>query len=393
MKILYVGDSPTVDTGFGIVSRNLTTRLAKLGHEIVVLGINHFGNPYDPIEFPFPIYPVDKGSSDNLYGYYKFWTIYDTIKPDVVFILNDPWIIHEYINRKPPNHEGLKCKTIGYYPTDAGPIKKEWMEMLNELDAQVCYSNYAEGVVIQSNGGKRPKNLYQVYHGVDTKTFRPINQSVARAMMSLDPNQFIVGMVARNQYRKRFDLLMKAFSIFCRDKPEARLYLHTSAVDIGFDIGDIIDQLDLEGKVFMTKGLRPDKGVPAKELNVIYNSFDVNCLISLGDGFGLPVAESMATGCPQLVSDHSCLKELVEGNGGFTAKTSSWIMNTSGINTWGGVTDVDDIVDKLNILYKSKELRIKLSEDGYKFIMQEKFTWDYAVNEFDKIMKNLFHLI
>jgi glycosyltransferase involved in cell wall biosynthesis len=212
-------------------------------------------------------------------------------------------------------------------------------------------------------------------------------------MLHIDPKMFVVGMVARNQYRKRFDLLMKAFSIFAADKPDARLYLHSAMYDVGYDLGELIAQLKIIGKVFATKDLRPDKGVPVEELNMIYNCFDVNALISLGDGFGLPVAESMATGCAQLVSDHSCLKELVEGHGGLTAKTSSWLLNTSGINTWGGVTDVDDIVSKLNILYQSRDLRIKLAEEGYRFIHQSQFTWEAAGESFQQIFKSLFHLI
>ena len=393
MKILYVGDSPTVDTGFGIVSKNLLSRFYTMGHEITVLGVNHYGDPYDPKIFPYPIFPVDKGSLEQIYGYHKFWHLYTKINPDIVFFLNDPWIINEYLEKKPADHPGISAKTVAYYPTDAGPIKQDWMKMLNGLDAQVCYSNFAEGVVIKSSGGKRPANLHQIYHGINREEFFPVNQSVARTMLKMDQDEFIVGMVARNQHRKRFDLLMKAFSIFAKNKPKARLYLHTAMEDVGFDIRELIEQMDLVGRVYATKDLRPDRGVPVKDLNIIYNTFDVNALISLGDGFGLPVAESMATGCAQLVSDHSCLRELVDGHGGLTVKTAAWILNPSGINTWGGVSDVDDIVTKLETLYQNRELRIKMAEEAYKFIAQEKFTWDYAANEFNKIFKNLFHLL
>jgi glycosyltransferase involved in cell wall biosynthesis len=395
MRIFYVGDSPTVDTGFGVVSKNLISRFYNMGYEIIVLGINHRGEPYDPKLFPYPIHPTAGSNLDSMYGYSKFWDLYDHLKPDIVFFLNDPWVISQYLDTKPQDHPGISrgTKTVGYYPTDAGPIKKEWVDTLNKLDAQVCYSNYAEGVVIESNGGKRPSNLHQIYHGVNRDEFFPVNQSIARAMLKIDQNEFVVGMVARNQFRKRFDLLLKAFQIFAKGKPEARLYLHTAMFDVGFDISELIRQLKLDKKVYVTKELRSDKGVPVKDLNIIYNTFDVNALISLGDGFGLPVAESMATGCPQVVSGHSCLKELVEGHGGLTVKTSAWILNTSGINTWGGVSDVDDIVAQLEVLYKNRELRIRMSEEGYKFISQEKFTWDFAANKFQEIFKNLFHLI
>jgi glycosyltransferase involved in cell wall biosynthesis len=167
------------------------------------------------------------------------------------------------------------------------------------------------------------------------------------------------------------------------------VYMHTAKVDVGFDIEELVYQLGLSQRVYTTDGVRPDKGVSVQELNMIYNSFDINALISLGDGFGLPVAESMATGCPQLVSDHSCLKELVDGHGGLTAKTAAWML----INTWGGVTDKDSLVEKMEILYKNRDLRIKLAEDGYAFITQEKFTWDFAAAAFQEIFKKLFHII
>jgi glycosyltransferase involved in cell wall biosynthesis len=391
MRILFCGDSPTVNTGFGIVARNLLLRLHKMGHEIVVLGINHFGDPYNPKEFPFPIYPVDRGNIEAMYGYNKFWPIYEAVKPDIVFFLNDPWIINEYLIRKPANVK--MAKTVAYYPTDAGPIKKGWMDMLNSLDAQVCYSHFAESVILESNGGKLPKNLHQVYHGVDTKTYFPLNQQMARAALGIPTDKFVIGMVARNQYRKRFDILLKAFQLFSKGKPEAMLYLHTAKIDVGWDIDEMVGQLGLKDRVYLTEGVRPDKGVSDAELNMIYNSWDISTLISLGDGFGLPVAESMATGCPQLVSDHSCLKELVDGHGGLTAKTSAWLMNVSGINTWGGVTDVDDLVEKMEILYNNRDMRIKLAEQGYAFINQEKFTWDYAANEFNSIFKTLLHIL
>jgi len=391
-KIMWVGDSPTVDTGFGVVSKNIIRELRSYGHEIVVLGINTYGDPYDPREFPYKIYPCQPGGTTEMYGFNKLWPIVDFEKPDILFFLNDPWMIADYMKRKTNDYPYMK--TMAYFPTDAGPIKREWIDMLKEFDAQVCYSRFAENVVTDSNGGKRPKNLYQIYHGIDTSVYKPLNQNIVRHEIGLDPSWFIVGMVARNQFRKRFDLLAKAFAEFATDKPDAKLYLHTSLHDVGFDILDLCQQVGLTSdQLILTPGVSAAKGVTEQELNQIYNTFDVNALISLGDGFGLPVAESMAVGCPQLVSDHSCLKELVEGHGGLTVKNAAWILHTSGINTWGGVSDVDDIVAKLNLLYNNRELRIKYSEEAYEFITQEKFTWKYAGNEFNNIIRKITHLL
>lgn len=391
MKILYWGDSPTVDTGFGVVAKNLLPRLESYGHEVYVLGINYYGDPYDHTEFQFPIWPVDKGSLDLMYGYQKFWYLEDQIQPDLIFLFNDPWCTEKLMSMRPPTDRHPKIMT--YYPTDGGPLKKSWLEMLDKFDAQVCYSNFAERVIIESNDNKRPKNLYQIYHGVDTDIFKPLNQSECRLRLGITVDSFVVGMVARNQPRKRFDVLAKAFAEFAKDKDDAKLYLHTTLHDVGWDIPDLTKQLGIDKKLIITTDVRPDRGVSPQQLNMIYNTFDVNCLISLGDGFGLPVAESMATACPQLVSNHSCLQELVEGHGGLTAKTAAWVMNTGGFNTWGQLTDYKDIADKLNVLYYSKDLRMQLSDQAYQFIRQPKFSWDYAALEFNKIIRKIFHIL
>lgn len=391
MRILFSGDSPTVNTGFGIVAKNIVGRLHKRGYEMVVLGINMYGDPYDPVEFPYPIYPCEKGAPDQVFGTHKLWAIAKDFQPDLLFFLNDPWVIERYISAK--DVASPYMKTIAYYPIDAGPLKKSWASTLSELDAQICYSEFGKRIITEANGGKTPENLHQIYHGVNRKVFFPVNQQVARRQLGIPEDAFIVGMVARNQYRKRFDILMKSFMEFAKDKPNAKLYLHTATRDIGFDIKELSEQFNMGDRLILTEGVTAAQGVPEGFLNLIYNSFDVNALISLGDGFGLPVAESMATGCPQLVSDHSCLKELVDGHGGLTVKNAAWLMNTAGINTWGGLSDEEDLVSKLNILYNSPNLRVKLAEDGYAFISQPKFDWDIAADQFEKIIADVFHLI
>lgn len=393
MKIFFVGDSPAVDTGFGIVSKNILKRLRSAGHEIAVLGINDYGdNPRKAAEYDFPIYPCDKGGFEQVYGFHKLWPLVESENPDILFLLNDPWLIKDYLDRR-PSYISPYLKTVAYFPTDGGPLKQEWVKTLNGLDAQVCYSKFAESVIIASNNGERPANLHQVYHGVDTETFFPIDQGFARTELGIPLDTFIVGMVARNQPRKRFDILMAAFAAFAKGKENVKLYLHTSLRDVGFDIENLALQLKISDKLILSEGVTPNQGVPDAQLNLIYNSLDVHSLISLGDGFGLPVAESMATACPQIVSGHSCLKELVEDHGGLIVKNAAWIVNPGGINTWGGVSDVDDLISKLELMYNNREKRIRMAEDAYNFITQDKFKWDYAAERMEEILKSVYHIL
>lgn len=393
MKILYAGDTPTVETGFGIVAQNLLSRLHDRGHDIRVLGVNHFGDPYDHKEFPYMIYPTFPGSPDSVFGFHRLWEIARGWRPDLIFFLNDPWLIHDYMLAKPENPLPEHTKIIAYYPTDGGPLKPDWIETLNSLDAQICYSHYAEKVVTESNKGIRPENMHQLYHGVNTEVFKPVSQSTARQLLGLPVDAFIVGMVARNQFRKRFDIMMAGFTEFAKNKQNVKLYLHTALKDIGFDIADLARQFNLGDKLILTEGIEVGRGVSPDRLNLIYNCLDIHCLISLGDGFGLPVAESMAVGCPQIVSDHSCLKELVDGHGGLTVKNAAWLANTSGMNTWGGLSDYKHLAEQLNTLYIQQERRRKLGEAGFNFIRQEQFTWDFAADKLEGIIRQIFHMI
>jgi glycosyltransferase involved in cell wall biosynthesis len=379
-----------VNTGFGIVAKNLLTRWHKSGHEIAALGVNHYGEPYNHEELPFDIWPCDKGGVTEIFGHAKLWYLVEKNNPDLLFFINDPWVISDYLRHKPAH---INPKMVAYFPIDAGPLKPEWGKMLTDnFEAQVCYSHFAEHIVTEANGGKRPKNLHQIYHGVDTSVFYPVNVYKARQLLGIPEESFVIGMVARNQFRKRFDLLINAFSKFAKDKPEAKLYLHTALRDIGFDINDLARQYNITDKLILTDDVHAAQGVPETTLNLIYNTFDINALISTGDGFGLPVAESMATGCPQVVSDHSCLRELTQGTGGLGVKTAAWIANTSGINTWGAISDIDDIVDKFELLYRNPDLRQKLGKEGYEFITQPQFNWDNIAVKFENIFKKIFHI-
>src|SRR5438067_13658831 len=58
IRILWISDSPLLGTGFGRVTREITTRLVKVpGIEVACLGWSYDGWPYDRDRFPVLIYP------------------------------------------------------------------------------------------------------------------------------------------------------------------------------------------------------------------------------------------------------------------------------------------------------------------------------------------------
>lgn len=103
-------------------------------------------------------------------------------------------------------------------------------------------------------------------------------------------------------------------------------------------------------------GLRILGPVRQEDLVVLYNASLALVLVSLYEGFGLPVLEAMACGQATLVADNSSLRE-VAGNAGLPV----------------AATDVDAIAYALGRLWEDEALRRELGEQGRRRASQ--FSW------------------
>jgi glycosyltransferase involved in cell wall biosynthesis len=103
-------------------------------------------------------------------------------------------------------------------------------------------------------------------------------------------------------------------------------------------------------------------GVDERSLDALYRSAEVLTLPSRYEGFGLPVAEAMARGCPVVISDAACLPE-VAGDGGIVVP----------------VGDVDALTDALASILDDGRVRAALSSRAV--AQAAKFTWARSAEE------------
>lgn len=87
--------------------------------------------------------------------------------------------------------------------------------------------------------------------------------------------------------------------------------------------------------------------IPGKELAALYQNALFSVYISVFEGFGLPIIESMASGCPVLTSSVSCLPE--------TAGDAAVLCNPA---------DVKDVAEKLQLLLENELLRKQIIQKG-----------------------------
>ena len=109
----------------------------------------------------------------------------------------------------------------------------------------------------------------------------------------------------------------------------------------------LLNKLSKDEEIFFYKSLNKER------LNKLYNSASVLVMASLGEGFGLVVAEAMAVGLPVIVTENTGAADLIiHGKNGFVVKNDS----------------PDEIEHYLKLLYKDIELRKFIGENARKTI-------------------------
>ena len=238
IRILWVSDSPLLGTGFGRVTREVTTRLAKVpGIEVACLGWSYDGWPYDRETFPMKIYP----SRAPTHGQDNFERVIEEFKPKLVITLGEIWMI-DWLHAHPARPQ---FKWIGYFPVDGGPLYPPWEPILNNADEIVSMSEFGRQVLASGLSSKR---IHLIHHGVDPGAFRPLEDRAALKGHERFRGKFVVGCVARNQPRKNIPALVKAFARLCERIDNLHLYLHMDPCDVGYDIVTLLRRYGLEGK-------------------------------------------------------------------------------------------------------------------------------------------------
>ncbi len=106
------------------------------------------------------------------------------------------------------------------------------------------------------------------------------------------------------------------------------------------------------------------------ELVALYNAATLFVMPSLYEGFGLPVLEAMASGCPVVCSRGGSLEEVAGEAAYFVDERNS-----------------DSIADGIYKVYTDQNLQTKLSQEGVKQV--EKFNWEKTAKQTNIVYQSL----
>ncbi len=113
------------------------------------------------------------------------------------------------------------------------------------------------------------------------------------------------------------------------------------------------------------------KNVSEEDLVRIYNQSKIYLCSSLAEGFAFPPAEAMACGCAVVSTDCGGIREYAEHEVNALLSPPK---------------DPQALAGNILRLLKDEDLRVRLAKAGYKRIQD--FTWEKAVNEFEKAILN-----
>jgi glycosyltransferase involved in cell wall biosynthesis len=137
----------------------------------------------------------------------------------------------------------------------------------------------------------------QYYHPVELKN----NINIANKL----PERFVF-YPANRWFHKNHDNLLKALGII-RDRYHIEIPCVFTGVDYenGYPLKKKIVEYDLEDQILILNY------VTSNEIKYIYHKADMLCFPSFFEGFGLPLLEAMAVGCPIACSNAGSIPEVV----------------------------------------------------------------------------------
>lgn len=177
----------------------------------------------------------------------------------------------------------------------------------------VC--NAEAGVVFHEQLGYAAERLRLVANGIDTSKFSPAEYSGIsyREKWKVPQYSTVVGMVARFDPLKDFDIFLDAAAAVVRRCPQAYFVLVGAGLDAeNTRLSRAIVDRNLQQRVMLAGEIRD---IPA-----VMNAIDLFCLSSRGEGFPNVVIEAMACARPCVVTD--------AGDAGQIVGDTGWVVPT-----------------------------------------------------------------
>jgi glycosyltransferase involved in cell wall biosynthesis len=272
----------------------------------------------------------------------------NTVKYDLIHthLPNDHIIAG--IASKLASHKATLIRTV-YDGTGVTPGLRNRLLLSFTTDGLITVSDISKRS-IQKEFGLSPEKIWHISPGVDCERFSPsIDGRKVRSKYAVDMDAPLVGIVARVQPHRRFDIFLKAVKMLLPEIPRLKVFIIGRGTHIQEVAIKPAQEMGLSEAICFT-------GYQLYGYPEMLAALDLKVFLVPGsDGSCRAVREAMAMGKPVVVANRGMLPEIVD----------------DGVN--GLVVDdtPENLARSISLLIKDKELRNKMGAAARKKMNEE----------------------
>ena len=344
-------------TGVGIYTRSLLRHLMALEQECVFSGLSSGLAEMD--EEALRTLAHHRHLHVPTRGVYRTWSLFG--RPRADRLLGGVDLYHATNYFLPPVQRGGGVLTIYDLaflrrpelcsPRIVGPFSRSVRRFATQADAVLTCSEATKRDLIELCGLGEEK--ITVAYGAVEEGFQPRDREEAKHFLAERhglETPFVL-FVSTIEPRKNVEGLVSAFASIAGDIPHT-LVLAGGTGWNAEGVDERIESLDLRDRVRRLGYIGS-----RTELPFLYSAADAFVFPSFYEGFGLPVLEAMACGCPVVVSNTSSLPE-VAGEAGFYVNPE----------------DIEAMASVLREVLTDEGLRAEAREKG--LAQAQRFSWE-----------------
>lgn len=409
MKILVFGHWS--DTGFGIVTQELSTRWAQDGYDVRVIAVNHRGNPIQGI-MSSRVWPANiagdptGGNISHEAATGSLWLTYDPNDnwiPDVCLMISDTGALYNFLGKPRPGESspfgpfGDPLPTFVYTPIEGDNLRPSWRDVWTRI-RPIAMSMFGQQVIYEHTGKAPP----MIYHGVDAVQFRPAQPNApirpfpdmaigskydAKKAAGFDPNRLHILRADRLVERKQYHVLIDAMKMVWDARDDVDLVLHCYPIDDGLNLYEEVARLPKQyhERVKLINSHDTYVGLSREALCALYNAADVYVSPTGGEGFGLTLAEALACEVPVITTNYAagqevCAEGAVLVDPVFDSRGERVRIHSRYGMDWT-LSDTQGFAAAIMRLLEKPKLRRDLGRAGRAYV-QKMFSWDMAAQQF-----------
>ncbi len=416
IKVLALTETPLNATGLGVYAEQLLSRLSSEPN-FEVGALTCFGVSGDPRlkNLPYKVWQtyvgeaddeqfkkIVAGNKDSIIGAEFFERTCAEFQPDIVISWRDYEV--DYLINNSPYRKFFKYISMPTVDSENRPNYE--IDNFLRCDKLLTYTNFGANVLHNQCPKLAPKLFGIAPPAADYNIFSPVlDKATHKYNCGFSPNDVIIGTCNRNQPRKLFPELIKAFVLLLERFPQEtlKLYLHTTYPDAAWDIPKLLLKAGIASKTYMTyrcllcdfwapaqyngfeRSICPkcnqhalqlittENGLTREQLAELYGLFDVFVQPNSNEGFGMPMLEAAACGVPVVGTDYSAIKEILDVVGGerimpifYTEPNMERILTK---------IDPEDVADAIGrVIIKPNPLRQAI---GFSSSLRARMNYDY----------------